>query len=161
MNVPANARWIIFTTLFVCLLLSALPLPMTWSAFRPSWATLGLFYWVLALPHRVGVLSAALVGVLLDLIEGAPAGGQALGLVISTALLQLNYQRVRQFDIWQQSILIGLLISLSAVVERWIHGLLGFPAPGLLYLYPAGVSIFFWPLVREALRGIRRYYEVS
>ncbi len=161
MMVPANARWVIFATLFACLMLSALPLPISWSALRPSWAMLGLFYWVLALPHRVGMLSAALVGAILDLIEGAPAGGQALGLVISTALLQLNYQRVRQFDIWQQSIMMGLLLALTAVIERWVQELLGFPAPGLRYLYPALVSIFFWPLVRELLRGIRRYYEVT
>ena len=59
----AHAVWVIYASLVGALLLTLLPLPMDWRGLRPDLAALALFYWVLALPHRVGVATAFTVGV--------------------------------------------------------------------------------------------------
>ena len=94
----AHAGWVIYASLVGALLFTLLPLPMDWRGLRPDLAALALFYWVLALPHRVGVATAFTVGVAQDLIEGAPLGLSSPGLMLATLLLLYNYQRIRQFD---------------------------------------------------------------
>ena len=83
----AHAIWVIYASLSAALLFTLLPLPMDWRGFRPDVAALTLFYWVLALPHRVGVATAFMVGVTQDLIEGAPMGLSSPGLMLATLLL--------------------------------------------------------------------------
>lgn len=159
--VAANATWVIVLTLVLAITAHALPLDMGWRWFRPDIPALVLFYWTLALPHRVGIFTAALVGVGVSILEAAPVGAYSLGLVASTLMILFTYQRLRLFNLLQQSFLMGLLLGLALVVEQWLQSLMGNPAPGLIFLMPALTSILVWPLVRKGLRGLRRYYEVT
>ena len=133
---------------------------MDWRGFRPDVAALTLFYWVLALPHRVGVATAFMVGVTQDLIEGAPMGLSSPGLMLATLLLLYNYQRIRQFDLLQQSLAILVLILLSAGIEQWLRS--GIDVPTVPWAGVAGMicSMLFWVPIRTILRHFRRYYEV-
>ncbi len=74
----AHGYWIVLATFFCAAVLAILPLPnwLLWG--RPEWMALALIYWCIALPHRVGVFSALILGVLLDVLEGA-VFGQNLG----------------------------------------------------------------------------------
>ena len=157
----AHARWVIWSSLFVGLILYVAPLPLSWRWFRPELPLLVLFYWNLALPHRVGIFSAAVTGLTLDIINGSAVGALGFGAVISTLFILLNYQRIRQFDTVLQSVAMGLLVGLALIIERWLHGFLGMAGTGLGFVYSLPATILFWPLVRNSLRGLRRYYEVE
>ena len=156
----AHAVWVIYASLVGALLFTLLPLPMDWRGFRPDLAALALFYWVLALPHRVGVATAFTVGVAQDLIEGAPLGLSSPGLMLATLLLLYNYQRIRQFDLLQQSLAILGLMLLSAGMEQWLRN--GIDVPAAPWAGVAGMicSVLFWVPIRTVLRHSRRYYEV-
>ncbi len=156
-----NASWVIWLTLFVALVLYVLPIPLNWRWYRPELPMLVLFYWSLALPHRVGIISAALVGLGLDLLDGAAVGALALGMAMSNLSVLLSYQRIRQFDGLQQSVVVGLLVALSLMIERWLQNLVGIGASGFGFLCPVPMSILLWVPVRNALRIVRRYYEVA
>ena len=156
----AHAVWVIYASLSAALLFTLLPLPMDWRGFRPDVAALTLFYWVLALPHRVGVATAFVVGVTQDLVEGAPMGLSSPGLMSATLFLLYNYQRIRQFDLLQQSLAIMVLILLSAGIEQWLRN--GIDIPTVPWPGVAGMicSMLFWVPIRTILRHFRRYYEV-
>jgi rod shape-determining protein MreD len=138
-----------------------LPFPLEWRVLRPDIATLALFYWVLALPHRVGVTTAFFLGLGQDLIEGSPIGLSSLGLMVSVLVLQSNYQRIRQFDGVQQSLMILVLLMLSSGLEQWLRN--GIEMPNLPWMGFMGLlcSAGCWLVVREILRFFRRYYEVN
>ena len=157
----AHAVWVIYASLVGALLFKLLPLPMDWRGLRPELAALALFYWVLALPHRVGVATAFTVGVAQDLIEGAPLGLSSPGLMLATLLLLYNYQRIRQFDGVQQSLMILVLLMLSSGLEQWLRN--GIEMPNLPWMGFMGLlcSAGCWLVVREILRLFRRYYEVN
>lgn len=157
----AHANWVIYTTLLVALALHMLPFPFDWRMFRPPWVELTLFYWVLALPHRVGIISSALTGLAVDVIDGSPVGALSLGLVSSTLIVLLNYQRIRQFDVLQQILAVLMLVALARTTERWAHNLVGLPPTGAEYLLPLFSVPILWPLLRPVLRGIRRQWEVT
>ena len=156
----AHAVWVIYASLGGALALTLLPMPIDWRSARPDVTALALFYWVLALPHRVGVATAFTVGVAQDLIEGAPLGLSSPGLMLATLLLLYNYQRVRQFDLLQQSLAILVLVLLSAGIEQWLRN--GIDVPALPWAGVAGMicSMVFWVPIRTVLRHSRRYYEV-
>ena len=157
----AHANWMIYVTLTLALIAHLLPLPFEWRLFRPPLVELTLCYWALALPHRVGILTSASVGLALDLVEGSPAGAQALGLVLSTLMILLNYQRIRQFDLLQQTMTILMLIALARTVERWAHNLVGLPPTGLEFLLPLVSVPLLWPIVRTVFRAVRREWRVT
>lgn len=159
--IQASPRWVIPFTLLAALVVYALPLPFEWRWYRPEWPMLVSFYWSLALPHRVGIVSAAAVGFALDLLDGITLGLQATGMVASTLFLLLNYQRIRQFDGIQQSLVVTLLVALTLVIEQWLRNLLGIANVGLEFLYSLVLTALMWPIVRNLLRGLRRHYEVS
>ena len=156
----AHAIWVIYASLAAALLFTLLPLPIDWRGFRPDVAALALFYWVLALPHRVGVATAFTVGVTQDLIEGAPLGLSSPGLMLATLLLLYNYQRIRQFDLLQQSLAILIFLLISGGIEQWLRN--GSDVPSVPWFGVAGIicSMLFWVPIRTALRHSRRYYEV-
>lgn len=159
--IAARASWVIIGTVLLALVLYAMPLPAAWRWYRPELPMLVLFYWSLALPHRVGVISAACVGFALDLLNGTALGSLAAGMVLSALFILLNYQRIRQFDLIQQSVVMALLVALALVVERWLQNLVGVGSRGLMFLYPVLLSLLCWPLTKTVLRQLRRSYEVS
>ena len=120
-----------------------------------------LFYWSLALPHRVGILSAAAVGLIIDLLNGTSVGALTIGLAISNFSILLDYQRIRQFDPLQQSVVIGLLITVALVIEWWLKNILSISEIGANFLYSVPVSVLLWLPIRNMLRAVRRHYRVN
>ena len=137
-----------------------LPFSIEWRSLRPDIVSLALFYWVLALPHRVGITTAFAVGIAQDLIEGAPLGLSSPGLMLATLLLLLSYQRIRQYDLLQQSLVVLVLLLLSAGIEQWLRNGVNVPVMPLEALAGLLCSTMCWIPVRAILRQSRRYYEV-
>lgn len=160
MNQP-HARWVIWISLLIALVIYVLPMPLEWRWYRPEWPLLVLFYWGLAIPHRVGILSASMTGFALDMIHGTAVGAMAVGCVVAMLVILLNYQRIRQFDSFLQTITLGLLVSLALLIELWLHNLTGVGSTGLASMTSVPMSMLLWPVIRNVLRAVRRYYGVD
>src|SRR5690606_28575478 len=131
-------------------------------AWRPAWLTLVLVYWVMALPHRVGLLSAWLAGFFLDVLEGGLLGLNALCLAL-VAWLALNlYERLRMFTPLQQSATLTVLAGIHAMLVCWVKAATGQNvAPDLRFLLSALSSGIIWPFVFVTLRYLRRSFAVN
>ena len=157
----AQGYWVILTSLLVALVLALVPLP-EWAVWaRPEWVALTLIYWCLALPHRVGIITALAVGLALDGLEGAVLGQNALALVVLALLCLVLYQRVRVFSLAQQSGVVFILVGINQLLCQWVQTLQGAGAQTLLFLLPALSSAIIWPLVLHYLRALRRHYRVT
>lgn len=156
----ANAYWVIFSSFFAALVLAILPLPEWLQWGRPEWVGLALVYWVIALPHRVGLLTAFLLGMVVDVLEGAVLGQNALALTVVATLSLTLYQRLRVYNLWQQSALVFVLVGIHQMICQWVQTLQGAAATSLMFLLPALSSALLWPLVLHSLRGARRRYRV-
>lgn len=152
---------IIFATFVVSMVLSQIPLPniIIWA--RPEWVLLVLIYWVMALPHRVGLLSAFVTGILLDVLRGNVLGLNALALTIIAFLVQLLYQRLRMFPLWQQSALVLVLVGINQLLFHWMQGITGTTSSSLLFLLPAVISAIVWPWLFMMLRWVRRVFRIT
>lgn len=157
----SQGYWVILLSFVVAYVLAVLPLPhwLLWG--RPECTALVLIYWTIALPHRVGIVTGLLLGVGLDVLEGAVLGQNALALVVVTLLSQVLYQRLRVYGLWQQAGVVFVLIGINQLICQWVQNLQGIGARSLLFLLPAVSSALLWPVVLHILRGLRRYYRVS
>jgi rod shape-determining protein MreD len=154
---PSSGRaWVIFATLFIAYVLSAVPLPVSWQIFIPDWVTLTLIYWCLALPKRVGPGAGFFVGLFLDLVNFSLFGQHAFSKSIVAYLAQRAALRVRMFPVIQQAFFVTILLAIDALLigsiqlvttatgfeGRWFGPLVG----GLI-----------WPGIYVTLRATRRW----
>ncbi|WP_299200420.1 rod shape-determining protein MreD [uncultured Amphritea sp.] len=152
---------IILATFLVGYMLSQMPLPQFAEWFRPEWVAMILIYWVMALPERVGLGTAALVGLGLDLIKGSPMGLNVLSLLIIAYLTLLLYKRLRMFPLVQQAVMVMVLVGINQLIFNWVHSLMGTRSDSLIFLLPAVMSAVLWPWLFIILRGLRRTFRVS
>ncbi|TAA45184.1 rod shape-determining protein MreD [Corallincola spongiicola] len=155
-----NGRITIYLSLVLALVLTIMPLPSVVSAWRPTWVLLVLLYWTLALPHRVNVGHAWVLGLLQDVLLGAPLGVHALSFSLACYVFALNFQRFRNFSIWQQSLLVGVICLLHQLLRFWAAYLFDDVALTSGILYPVFSSMVLWPWIFLLLRKTRRRFKV-
>ena len=153
--------WVSACSFAVAFMLAVIPLPHTMLWARPEWVTLVLIYWVIALPQRIGILTSFLVGLLLDSLEGAVLGQNALSLSVVAYLALVLYQRIRQFNMWQQAAVVFMMVGINQMVGQWLQNFSGMNAASPLFLMPVAISALLWPGVMALLRQLRRRYQVE
>jgi rod shape-determining protein MreD len=153
--------WVILLTFLAAYVLAVLPLPLWLQWGRPEWVALVLIYWCIALPERVGIATALLLGIGLDVLEGALLGQHAFSLVVVSLLSLVLYQRLRVYSLSQQSGVVFVLAGIHQLVCQWVQNLQGVGADSLLFLLPAVTSALLWPVILHVLRGLRRAYRVN
>jgi len=156
-----NCFRIVVPTLIVALMLHMWPLPNWLEHARPEWMVLVLMYWALAMPEQVGVTVAFIVGLLLDVTQGAILGQHAVGLVIIIFIINAQYQRIRVFSLAQQALVVLFLLLIKQVLVLWVSGMVG-QAPDIgLYFLPSLTGAIIWPWLFIVLRDLRRRFTVS
>lgn len=155
----ARGGFMILLTFCFALILTILPLPEWARVFRPQWVALVLIYWSMALPHRVGVGYGFIFGILLDVLTGTLLGQHALGLsVVAYTTLKLH-QRIRVFPLWQQSLVVLLLLVVEHLLALWVMGAINERPPGLIYWAVPPIGALLWPWVFVVLRDLRRRFH--
>ena len=158
---PAQGGWVIALSFALAFLFTVLPIPTGLMWARPEWVSLVLIYWVIALPQRVGVMSAFFAGLLLDALEGSMLGQNALALSVVAYLALILYQRLRQFNMMQQAAVVFVLVGIDQIVSAWVQNIDGASPRGVLILMPVLMSALLWPAVTTSLRHSRRRFSVS
>ena len=138
-----------------------MPLPLSVDAFRPDWVLVVLLYWCLALPSRVNVISAWVLGFILDVLLGSTLGVHAGAMAIAVYIVAGNFQKIRNFSVWQQSLIVGVLSALYHLIVFWLQRFLTDAVFLPSYLYPVLTTIILWPWAFLLLRKIRRNFRIK
>lgn len=152
--------FMILLTFIIALILSIAPLPQWAETLRPQWVVVVLIYWVIALPDRVGVFIAWVVGLFFDVASGALLGQNAIAMAFIAYLAIKLHLRIRIFPLWQQAMSILILVALYQMITLWIKGMTGMTAQGLSYWLPSITSMLVWPPVYLIMRAYRRHYKI-
>lgn len=157
---PRNA-WIIWFSFALALLLSVVPVPNFMDTARPLWLAMFVTYWMLALPHRVGMITTWLLGLAADVLYGSLLGQNALVLTLVAFLVLTLQQRLRVAPLWSQSLMLLIVFGLAQLVQLWLNVLVGNRPSTLLFLLPVPISALCWPWVSVVLRRVRLSYGVT
>jgi rod shape-determining protein MreD len=152
---------IIIFILLIALIASITPLPLGIDAFRPDWVLVVLIYWCLALPTKVNVISAWFMGLLLDVLLGSALGVHAAAMAIAVYIVASNFQKIRNFSVWQQALIVGMLSALFHLLVFWFQRFISDVVFLPSYLYPMITTIILWPWAFLLLRKIRRHFKIA
>ncbi|MGZ8201847.1 MAG: rod shape-determining protein MreD [Burkholderiales bacterium] len=152
---PVKPAFIAFT-LIAAALLNLLP----WSGwalwFRPDFVALVVLYWVIEQPHRVGFTAAFMLGLLMDVADGALLGQHALAYSILVYGGILFHRRVRLFTPTPQIVHVIPLLLLNDVIVLGIRLMAGADFPGYRYFIGSFVGGALWPFVSMLLKAPQR-----
>ena len=148
---PVRPAFIAFTFV-VAGLLNMLP----WSGWamwvRPDFVALVLLYWCIEQPRRVGFMSAFLLGLLMDVADGALFGQHALAYSLLAYAGIVLHRRVRMFTLTPQVVHVIPLLLLNDIIVLAVRGLAGADFPGYRYFIGSFVGGVLWPLISVLLK---------
>ena len=141
----------------IALTISTFPL----GSFSPDWIHLFLIYWLLATPKSVGLIISWLIGITVDVVVGSTLGANALAYVIISYIIFKTYKTIRYLTVFQQGIIVLLLLIFKYTIILWIDKLLTIGNYNLSVYWIPLVSAVIWPIIFFSLRSIRRRYNVK
>jgi len=137
------------------LIIGAISLPLVIELTSPLWMLVCFVYWVIYTDGKWIYLSALILGLLMDVLQGGILGQNALSLVISSAFI-FNVKKsffVSNLTTQQVYIFLGSLIYL--ITFLLIHILVqGFDFSWLILISPFSSAIM-WPVIRFLLAKLK------
>ena len=156
-----RSKLIIWISFFIALILQAVPWPGPLEMMRPSWLILIFSYWILALPHRVNVGTALILGLLWDLVIGTTLGVHGIVMSITAYLVALNFQVLRNMALWQQAIVIGAVSIFAKFLEFGGEYLIQDVTFNPMVLWAGLINCILWPWLFLLLRRVRRHWYIK
>lgn len=156
---PTNGGWAIVLSLIAALILAVLHLPEWWPQWlgwlRPNWVAMTVFFWVLAVPHRFGLVAAWLLGLFVDVLTAEPLGLNGALLAVLTYITWSLYERLRMFSALQQSIILFFLVLLAEFVRMLALLALVERDAQFGFVLVALSSALLWSVVQALLNGVQ------
>ena len=132
----------------IALIIGAISLPQALEAASPLWVLVIFIYWLIYSETKRPYLSALILGLLFDILQGGILGQNALNLVISSAFI-LNVKKsffVSNLTTQQVYVFIASSIYLSTLLIAHI-AIQGFDFSWFILLSPF-TSAGVWPVIR-------------
>ena len=139
----------------IALIIGAISLPLVIELSSPLWMLVCFVYWVIYTDDKWIYLSALILGLLMDVLQGGILGQNALALVISSAFI-FNVKKsffVSNLTTQQVYIFLGSLIYLITFLLTHIL-VQGFDFSWLIIISPFSSAII-WPIIRFLLAKLK------
>tara|TARA_B100001105_G_scaffold63549_1_gene49501 strand:- start:333 stop:680 length:348 start_codon:yes stop_codon:yes gene_type:complete len=115
----------------------------------------------MALPERVGILSAWLLGLFFDVQQSFILGQHALGFIFLAYVIIKNHKRMRVYPLLQQSLVVCLYLLIFQAIMLLVMLLSGTITYTWLYWLPAFTSMLIWPWLFIFMRDFRRRNNIA
>ena len=137
--------WFIFLTLLLAMLLNLLPTTVLLA--MPDWVALVLVFWSIREPRRVGMGSAFLLGLAMDIADASLLGQHAFAYVLVAYAASSLSRRILWFPLGQQALQIFPLLLLVQIVQYGLRMLMiGGDFPGIFYFLGPCFATMLWQL---------------
>lgn len=134
--------WFIFLTLTIALLLNFLP-TAHWPGV-PDWIALVLCFWSVRESRRVGMGWAFVLGLLMDVADGAVLGQHCFAYVLLAYGASSLSRRLLWFPIAQQALHVLPLLLLTQAIQASMRMVTGSDFPGWGYFVGPFVASILW-----------------
>ena len=148
--------WLVWSTLLLAAYLSIIPTPPWLALARPAWLAVMVMFWLLVLPQSYGMFFAWCVGLMMDVMLGVVLGQNAIAMLILAMITHTSYRRLRLYPLWQQTLMVLMIVGLYQLTYLWINSATGHIQPSLIYLLPAVTSALLWPWLFLFMQNVCR-----
>ena len=150
---PTLGNWRrIAGSLALAVLLEQMPWAGLALVLRPDFVLVGVLFWALHQPTRIGFGSAFLLGLLADFQDGVVFGQHAIAYVIGVFLVLYLRLRLLQFDPLRQAAQLFPVLLTAQLVVMLVGWLVVNPPGGLGILMPVLSSTVLWYVVALSVR---------
>lgn len=150
---PVNA-FFMWGSLVVALMLSMLPLGRI--AWLPDFVALALVFWSIHQPHRVGMGSAFVMGLLVDVHQSAMLGQHALAYTLLSFMALIVHRRLVWFSVFSQAVQIFPMFAIAHALELLVRLIAGGVFPGYGIMLAPVIEAALWPIVSTVLLAPQR-----
>lgn len=150
---PANPLFIA-ASLAVAFLLNLLPWDHWYGI--PDFVALVLVFWSIHQPRKVGIGTAFLMGLLMDVHDASLLGESALSYTLLSYVSIMIHRRVLWFKIPTQAAHVLPLLLLMQTVQLVVRMLVSGKFPGWMYFAESFVAAALWPMVSSILLAPQR-----
>ncbi len=130
--------------IFLSLIFQIIHLPDFLMENRPSLIILVLIFFTTLEKFRFSLEIAFALGIVLDLLTGAPLCVNALILASQVYLITAQFKRFKLYALWQQSIIIGVVNLIVNFIAYWLEHIIGQSAYDINFLLPALFVAILW-----------------
>lgn len=112
----------------------------------PDLLALVLAFWCVHQPRRMGIGTAWMLGLAMDVANGALLGQHAFAYsVLAFACIALS-RRVLWFPLWQQAVQLLVLLLASQMLMVAVRLVAGGAFPGFAYFFGSVIAAALWPV---------------
>jgi len=151
---------VLLISFLISILLMIAPVAPWLSDIWPLWTLPVLAYWIMALPHRVGLGVAWLSGFVIDISYNSLLGAHALSFLIFAVLFSKMARRFSFFSSFQQ-VLAMMLFSLIYLSVFALTQYYADQPVAINFWWPAVTTGLIWPLVSLVLRTYRQRFRMT
>jgi rod shape-determining protein MreD len=138
-------HWFILLSLLVALFLNFLP-GSSW-LWMPDWLAMVIVFWSIREPRHVGMGTAFLLGLAMDVADASLMGQHPLAYVLVSYAATLFSRRILWFPVGQQALHVLPLLLIVQFVQFAVRAMPGVELPGLAYFIgPFIGTTLWWPL---------------
>jgi len=152
---------ILYATFIAALVLQVFPLPLWAHQARPDIPLLILIYWSMALPNRIGIFTAVVIGIIIDALTFSLLGQHALAYALSIYVVLIMHKRLRLMPMWQQALTVLAILYIERLVAALILGISDGLLPDTLFWLSPLIGMFLWPWIFIILRELRQYFHIQ
>ena len=149
---PAHG-WFVLLTVLLALGANMLPVSEGWLALRPDFLAIVLLYWCIQEPRFVGVGTAWIVGLVMDVADATIFGQHALAYAVLAYAADYFRRRVLRFPLWQQAMQVVVLLWLCAALVALVRVVGGAPLPRWDYMLSPVIGALLWPILSVILQA--------
>lgn len=141
---PSSGR-MIWGSIFFMWLISLLPWRL-WPP-APDLLLLVILFWCLNEPRRVGMFTAFVLGLLMDVHDAGLLGGHALAYTLAAYGAVTLTRRLQRFNAVVQALHMLPVVVVAEAASHFIHAWLAGEWAGWQWVWSALLTVALWPLV--------------
>jgi len=136
----------IWSVILLSMVLTIIPLPDAINSFRLPWLMMAVIYFSIFNVSLIGVISAWLSGLILDLLTGGLMGENAMILAVLSYLSYRFRFQIRVYPIWQIMAVVLILLSFGELLSIWIQGVSGNMHFAITAWINIAIAVILWPI---------------
>ena len=152
---------VLYATFLAALVLQVFPLPLWAHQARPDIPLLMLIYWSMALPDRIGIMTAVVVGIIVDALTFSLLGQHALAYAVAIYFVLIMHKRLRLMPMWKQALTVLAILYIERLTAALILGTTDGLLPDMLFWLSPLIGMFLWPWIFIILRELRQYFHIQ
>ena len=136
-------------------ILSIIPLSENLSFLKIPWVALSLLFFTIMTPSIIGLFSAFLIGLILDILQGGILGESSLALSFMTYVAYRFRLQIRVFPIWQMMFAVLILLLINEMMHLWIEGMIGKIVISQSKLLSILLGSLIWPFFMGLMQNLQ------